>query len=114
MDKVEKAFETGYEVKETFRGGIVEALIKAGQDGLTSHEVQDLTGQTTPKLARQSIRKARWKLFEAGYRLVFDNSREEDTGLKIYRALKVEGVDTRFSKLCRTKEVTAYSIKIAS
>ena len=72
---------------------VAQALIDAGSEGLWATEVQELTEQETAKLARQTIRKARYLLAERGYHLISiatDPEKFDDQSgrTRIYRAVK--------------------------
>jgi len=99
-----KAFkESGY-----IRHSLLAALKSAGNEGLTSAQLKRVTKQDSRKLARQSVRKARWAIFEDGYRLVYKNERN-DKGYKLYRVIKING--DRIATVQRKLDVTAYSVK---
>jgi len=88
---VAKSKKTKAEKREVnrVRDQIIEAIRRAGAQGLHSYDLAKITGQTSEKLARQALRKARWDMAEAGYRLAAEKERDEGR-YKIYRAVKVE------------------------
>jgi hypothetical protein len=109
---IKKEFTKALDETGFIRHSLLDTLIKAGANGITSKELKKVTGQASLKLARQSLRKSRFFIWENGYRLVFNKERNED-GYKIYRVVKISK-DFHVKKVEANLHVKFYPVQKAA